>query len=199
MACALMMQANGQISHSPSSSWTCYTAAGATAATNSCVSGAGAVVSVASYMVDPGNQTTLGHRRWILSSYLGPIGIGSTGNYSCMYTGTSGNVSRQWTAWPPPGYFPLQAATDAWNRSMNSTGWSIQSDSINLSGAVATITLNGTTQPVTVTQLGRNYGSSYAISMVPSGWTMAAGNTYHVEISGIATAISYDVQIVSCS
>jgi hypothetical protein len=28
---------------------------------------------------------------------------------------------------------------------------------------------------------------------------MAAGNIYHVAITGIATSISYDVQVVSCS
>jgi len=95
----------------------------------------------------------------MLSNYLGPIGIGSTGNYSCLYTGTSGNAGRQWTAWPPPGYFPLQAASDNWNRTLDSTGWSVQSDTINLSGAVVTITLDGTAQPVTVTQLASGYGS----------------------------------------
>lgn len=198
-ACALMMQANGQISHTPDSSWLCYTAAGANAATNSCVSGAGAVVSVAEYMVDPGNPTTLGHRRWVLSNYLGPIGIGSTGNYSCMYTGSTGNAGKAWIAWPAPGFFPLQAATDSWNRSINTTGWSVESDSINLAGAVVAVTLNGTNLPVTVAQLDANYGSRYAISFIPSGWTIAAGNTYNVSITGLATTIAYQVTVVSCS
>jgi hypothetical protein len=93
----------------------------------------------------------------------------------------------------------LQAATDNWNRTLDTTGWSVQSDTVNLSGAVVTITLNGTTQPVTVTQLASGYGSDYAIDILPSGWKMAAGNTYHVAITGIATPIAYDVQVVSCS
>lgn len=198
-ACALMMQANNNLSHTPDSSWKCYTSAGATAAQNSCIAGEGAVTSPLGYMIDPGNPTTLGHRRWVLSNYLGPIGIGSTGNYSCMYTGTTGKLTNAWTAWPPPGYFPLQAASDSWGQSINTTGFSVQSDSINLANATVTITLNNTPLSVTVTQLLADYGSSYAISIVPSGWTVAAGNTYHVSITGVSTAITYDIQVVSCS
>jgi hypothetical protein len=197
-ACAVMMDAQGDLSHSPDSSWKCYTSAGADAAGNSCIAGEGAVTAVIGYMVDPGNPTMLGHRRWILSNYLGPIGIGSTGKYSCMYTGTTGKLTNAWTAWPPPGYFPMQAAADSWSRSINTTGFSVQSDSINLANASVTITLNGTPLNVTVTQLLANYGSKYAISMVPSGWTIAAGNTYHVSVTGVSTAITYDVQVVSC-
>ena len=37
-------------------------------------------------MVDSGNATTIGHRRWILSNSLGPIGIGGTDRASCMWT-----------------------------------------------------------------------------------------------------------------
>jgi hypothetical protein len=196
-ACALMMDANQQLNHAPPATWTCYSAAGANAAANSCVSGAGAVVSVAAYLVDPGNPTTLGHRRWVLSNSLGPIGIGSTGNYSCMYTGSTGNAGKAWIAWPAPGFFPLQAATDSWNRSIDTTGWSVESDTINMAGAAVAVTLNGANMPVTVAQLLTGYGSRYAISFIPSGWTLAVG-TYHVSITGIATPITYDVQVVSC-
>jgi len=200
-ACALMMAANNTLNHTPPSTWTCYTANGATAAGSSNIAGSGATLAMAMYMVDPGNETTLGHRRWCLSNTLGPIGIGSTGSnsYSCMWTlNGTGKAGKQWMAWPPPGFFPIQAARDNWNRTLDTTGWSMQSDSINLAGAVVTVTLNGSTLPVKVTQLAANYGSRYAITFIPSGWTMAAGNVYHVSITGISTAIEYDVQVVSC-
>ncbi|MGC4091251.1 MAG: CAP domain-containing protein [Polyangiaceae bacterium] len=197
-ACALMMQANNTINHTPPSTWTCYTAAGATAAGSSNLAGSGAIPAVDAYMLDPGNATTLGHRRWILSNSLGPIGVGSTGKYSCMWTlNGTGKAGKAWTAWPSPGVFPLQAFT-ASRQSVDSTGWSIQSDSINLAGAQVAVTLNGTNQPVTVTQLDANYGSRYAIRFNPSGWTTAAG-TYHVAVTGIATAIEYDINVVSCN
>ena len=78
------------------------------------------------------------------------------------------------------------------------TGWSVQSDGINLANAQVTVTVDGAAQPVTVTQLDANYGSKYAIRFNPTGWTTQAGKTYSVAISNIPTAINYDVQIVDC-
>src|SRR5436190_1687212 len=54
-ACALMMRANNMISHTPPTTWTCYTADGNTAAGNSNVSSGRAVSSVDLYMGDNGN------------------------------------------------------------------------------------------------------------------------------------------------
>src|SRR4029078_7326739 len=76
--CALMQRANNMLSHTPPTTWTCYTQAGADASGSSNISSGQAVSSVDSYMIDPGNPTTIGHRRWILSNSLGPIGIGGT-------------------------------------------------------------------------------------------------------------------------
>ena len=122
-ACALMMTANDQLSHTPPGSWTCYSADGAEAAGNSNIASTAGVFAVDLYMVDPGNDTTLGHRRWILSNSIGPTGIGSTDSYSCMWTlGGNGNVGAAWTAWPPPGPFPWAAAQLPWT-SMDETGW----------------------------------------------------------------------------
>lgn len=197
--CALMMTANNQLNHYPPTSWTCYTQDGATAAGSSNLASTAAVAAVDLYMVDPGNPQTIGHRRWILSNSFGPTGIGSTHSYSCMWAFGSGSASKPWTAFPTPGIFPVQAITASWS-SVDQTGWTVQSDSISLSGAQVTITMDGSVpRPVSVTQLLGGYGSSYAISMIPQGWTSQAGHTYHVEITGINPTISYDVQMVDCS
>ncbi len=196
--CALMMHAQNSLSHSPGTSWACYTADGAEAASRSCIAGAGAVRAVPLYLVDPGNATTLGHRRWILSNRLGPIGIGSTGSYSCMWTGTSENAGKAWTAWPPPGPFPIEAATDGWNRTLDETGLSVQSDTINLAGASVSVTAGGNPLPVTVTQLQSGYGSTYAISFIPSGWKLTVGTTYDISITEISSPINYQVTVVAC-
>jgi len=81
---------------------------------------------------------------------------------------------------------------------VDSTGWSVQSDNINLTGAQVTVTMDGAAQPVTVTQLDQNYGAKYAIRFNPSGWATQAGKTYSVAVSNIPTAINYTVQIVDC-
>lgn len=196
-ACALMMDANGSLSHDPPPSWACYFADGAEAAGKSNISSGPAVSSVDLYMVDPGNATTLGHRRWILSNTLGPIGIGGTSGASCMWVlGGNGNAGAEFVAWPPAGVFPVQAVAPSWT-SIDETGWSIQSDGIDLSGAVVSITRDGQPLAVDVTQLASGYGSTYAISMVPQGWTTTPGD-YHVEVTGISTPIAYDVQVVDC-
>ncbi len=197
--CALMMTANGTLNHYPPASWNCYTADGAQAAGSSNLAGTAGVAAVDLYMVDPGNATTLGHRRWILSNSFGPTGLGSTNSYSCMWAFGSGNATKAWTAYPGPGVFPRQAVNPTWS-SIDSTGWSLQSNSISLNNAQVTITMNGATpRPVTVTTLLANYGSTSAISMIPQGWTTQAGNTYHVEVTNISTPISYTVQVVDCS
>jgi hypothetical protein len=106
-----------------------------------------------------------------------------------MYTGTEGSADKEWTAWPPPGAFPLEATQDNWNRTIDDTGWSIQSDSIDLSSASVTIKLDGNPLPVSVTTLMSGYGSDDAISIIPQGWEIAAGNTYEVSVSGIETPL----------
>lgn len=199
-ACALMMHANGSLSHDPPMGWTCYSADGATGAGSSNISSGPGVMSVDLYMVDPGNATTLGHRRWILSNSAGPIGLGSTSGYSCMWVlGGSGVGSNEWTAWPSPGPFPFEAISPLGFASLDETGWSVQSDTIDLNGASVTITAGGEPRPVTVTNLAGGFGSSSAISMVPQGWTAQPDTTYHVLVEGIADGpIEYDVQIVDC-
>ena len=200
-SCALMMHANGQLSHTPPMKWKCWTAAGSGAASKSNISGTPGVLGVDLYMVDPGNDTTIGHRRWILSNYLGPIGLGSTTKYSCLTViGGMGNAGKAWMAWPPPGLVPYQAMhvpTINW-ADVDQTGWTVQSDTIDLSAAGVSVTEGGVDKPVTVNVLGKNFGSSQAIRFVPKGWTVEPGKTYDVELSGVAQPISYSVQIVDC-
>jgi len=193
-ACALMMTANGQLSHSPPMNWTCYTQDGADAAGTSNISSGPGVMSIDLYMADFGNNTTIGHRRWIMSNSLGPIGLGSTDQNSCLLViGGSGNAGKAYQPWPPAGAVPRDAIQAA-----DSSGWTLQSDSLDLSQASVNITDGGVEKPVTVTQLLGGYGSAQAIKMVPQGWTSEAGHTYSVSISGVKDLITYDVEVVAC-
>ncbi len=198
-ACALMMHANGSLSHNPPPSWTCYTEDGAMAAGSSNISPTPGVAAIDLYMVDPGNDTTLGHRRWILSNTLGPTGLGSTDQFSCMWTvGGTNDAGSPWTAWPPPGEFPVEAVAPSWT-SIDETGWSVQSDTIDLDGAQVEVTADAQSLPVVVTPLLGGYGSASAISIVPQGWVTQAGTTYHVHVTGISQPIEYVVEVVSCT
>lgn len=197
-ACALMMSANGTLSHDPPANWKCYSTAGVASARQSNISLARAVRSVDFYMTDPGNSTTLGHRRWLLSNKLGPIGIGGTDSTSCFrVVGGKGKGTRAYVAWPAGGTMPFEAITRNGN-GLDKTGWSIQSDEIDLSAAQVTVTVGGVIKPVQVTQLLSNYGTKYAISFIPQGWATEAGTEYTVSVSGVPTPIAYTVKVVDC-
>jgi len=200
-ACALLMRANNMLSHTPPTTWTCYNEEGAKAAGRCNISSGPSVSSVDGYMVDPGNPTTIGHRRWILSNTFGPTGLGGTDRHSCMMTMGNMKVGKPWMAWPAPGIIPLQAMSQGrgqWSQSIDQTGWTVQSDSINLANAVVTVTSDGMMLPVTVTQLGAGYGSRYAFRFNPMGWTTTAGKTYTISVTGSAKPIMYDVTFVDC-
>jgi uncharacterized protein YkwD len=197
-ACALMMHANGTLSHTPPPEWACFTAEGSEAAGSSNIASAPAVAAIDLYMNDFGNPDTLGHRRWILSNSIGPTGIGSTDTFSCMWTlGGNGNAAAAWIAYPPPGPFPAAALSIGF-ASLDETGWSIQSDTIDLSAAEVEITRGDEVLPVDITVLASGYGSTFAISMIPSGWQAGVGD-YHVRVTGVAQPIEYDVAIVDCT
>jgi Cysteine-rich secretory protein family len=192
-ACALMMDANNSLSHDPPSNWACYTQAGADAAGQSNICSTGAASCMDLYMNDRGNDTTYGHRRWFLSNSLGPIGVGGTPGGSChLVIGGSGKANKPYMAFPSAGPQPLGAAQLA-----DSTGWSIQSDTINLDNAQVSIQEGGQTLPVTVGRLGQGYGSRWAIRIVHS-WKVQAGKTYAVNVTGVSPPIAYSVQVVDC-
>jgi len=203
--CALMQEANWReegLSHSPPESWLCYTELGAEGASTSNISGGPGVSSVDAYLVDGGNETTFGHRRIILSNWLGPIGLGSTGDggASCMQNiGGDGDAGKEWLAWPPPGAFPIQAYAPGRGQSYSDTGWSIQSEDMDLGNATVTVTSGGTELAVDVSNLTGNYGSTEGIRIVPNGWEPEAGQTYAVAVAGVTPPIAYEIQMVDCA
>jgi hypothetical protein len=202
--CAIIQAANG-LSHAPATTATCYNVTGAAASDRSSICGGQAVGCIDLYMDDSSNATgpNYGHRTWILANSLGPVGFGSVGSggrtmtASCFYqVGGSGKAGVAYVGWPPAGPVPLQAFTAT---ELDKSGWSLQSDTINLNSATATVMDGTTNQPVTVsTNLG-SYGAKYAMGILPNGWTSQAGHSYTVTIGGTATPISYSVQVVDCS
>ena len=197
-ACSLMMHANQQLSHTPPASWECWSQAGADGAGSSNIANAPGVSAIDLFMVDPGNPTTIGHRRWILSPRIGRVGVGSTSEFSCLHVfDDTGTGDAAFVAWPPPGRFPIQAAT-GFDTSIDQTGWTVQSDDVDLDGATVTVTADGSDLPVALTLLKGGYGSAHAVSLVPQGWAIEAGVTYHVEFAGVSTPIAYDVEPVDC-
>ena len=141
--------------------------------------------------------------RWILSHGLGPIGIGGTSaqGSSCLTViGGTGKFSRNFTAWPAPGPFPLQAVSGGGSVGLDQTGWSVQTDQVNLGTSTVTVRANGQALPVQTTVLGQGYGAKYALSFKPVGWKSEPGVTYTVSVDKVgASPWTYDVQMIDCA
>lgn len=198
---ALIMSANNALSHSPPSSWTCWTSSGYSAAgkSNLALGNAGPYAMVA-YIRDSGTfNYPVGHRRWILYPRINQFGTGSVGETTrasnALYVFTS-YVSRPVTpdkvAWPPEGYVPYQVVYPRWSLSIN-TG-----SSVDFSSAVVTMTEGGS--PVNLTVVSRvdnGYGDN-TIVWEPSGLTFVSGapdRSFSVTVSNITVGGSPQTEV----
>jgi hypothetical protein len=210
---ALMMSANGQLSHTPPSSWTCYTSAGAQAAGQSNLCLGYSLTQdpgcVAAYIQDSGsNNTAVGHRRWILYPQTRVSGtgdvtpaFGSGYSHANDLTAWDSNVfgprpaTRQaYVAWPPPGYVPYQ---NVYAR------WSFAYPAANFSGATVSMTRNGTSVSSTLETVQNGYGENTLVWVpalpspypAPSADESIVVNVNNVLIGGAPQNFSYTVTV----
>lgn len=192
----------GQQAHNPPPTATCYTPEGAAGAGSSniawgCRSGPDAIDQ---WIVDNGNETTFGHRRWLLNPPLNPVGIGyyrggnNYGTASCIrvFSGSGTGPRPNVVAFPPPGFVPMGIA---------SWPWTVQGR-VPTSGVDAGIVRvsDGASMPLSVSVLQGNYGMSSALLLRRTGgWNPAVNETYLVTIVGTgASPIAYEVKPVNC-
>ncbi|HVJ92431.1 MAG TPA: CAP domain-containing protein [Labilithrix sp.] len=220
--CALLAQANRKLSHTPSRDWSCWTERGARASAVSLIANVSAPLAIAPFIEDPGNESTMVHRRWLLSEKVRRLGFGSTSTQvkplvdgrefdapapggaagrGMVDAGTEAGPSvtkampRAWVAWPPPGPVPIDAIRGT---KVDTTGWTVQSSSLDLDGADVTVRVAGVERPVRVFALERTMGSLTAIRFVPSGWSTEAGKRYEVHVAKDAIDIDFAVEPVTC-
>jgi uncharacterized protein YkwD len=122
---ALLMTANGQISHNPSSSWKCYTEKGYEGAMNSNLGIADfenfqEISFITGFMLDYGAiNHSIGHRKWLLNSRTETMGYGATGKHEIIYvTGVRTEAftdGPEYIAYPPAGYFPYSLIFEKWS------------------------------------------------------------------------------------
>lgn len=185
---ALIMAANGQLSHSPSSSWKCWTADGARTAgrSNLLLSysslRAGQIVDL--YMDDPGGtNAAVGHRRWLLNPFSTTMGSGSTDTANALTVIGPTNAYRpnpRWVGWPTAGYFPNKMEPDG--------RWSLSSGFKSISFGRATVAVyQGTTRiPVRKYAVHTGYAQPTLVWQMPAGFNKNA--TYRVVVSSIKKA-----------
>ena len=188
---ALMISANGKLSHTPDSSWSCYSADGAWAA-ESCNLHLGvySISAVDSYMEDRGNSNyLLAHRRWLLNTrtrWMGTGDVPAVGGYPAanalwVVGPTSGDRPKTrdpYVAWPPPGYVPYQVVFPR---------WSVTFDGADFSQASVTMTHHDHIVPVTVLAAGNGPGESTLAwePHIPPKERPAVDTWYTVQVSNM--------------
>lgn len=197
---ALMMLAEGALSHDPGPDWACYTADGYTGASKSNLYlGRTGTIAIAGYMVDPGaSNVKVGHRNWILDPQVAVMGSGSTSGSNALYV-VSPYVTRPatptWIAWPASGYFPAQLEPNG--------RWSVMGngDDVDFTGATVTVTSAGSPVPVTIVNRDDSwYHPTIVWEFDPGFEPRDDDRTYTVSVQsvlvdGAPTSVTYDVTL----
>lgn len=193
---ALMMSAEGQLSHYPDSDYACFSTDGETAAANSNLYlGRVGPWAVDGYIEDPGEKNIdVGHRITILHPPTTRMGVGHVAGDESRYPAnvlwvfdddvfekdTRVREDDGFVAWPPRGYVPGELVYPRWSFTL---------DAADFSDAELTMTANG--QPVPHAVVARLSKDGEVPSSVlvwePSQTVMEAAEdvTYSVTISGV--------------
>lgn len=184
---ALIMQAQGELSHNPPPNWACWTQEGRDgAATSNLYLGVTGAEAMIGYLADPGSSNYfVGHRRWMLYPPTRIMGSGSTSNANALVVfgaPTEPDTGPGFLSWPTPGAFPVQ---------LEPAGrWSLSAPdrSTDFSGASVTVTRAGAALPVRRELLNdAGFGNRTLVFQVDTGGARAGepDTDYAVTVSGI--------------
>jgi uncharacterized protein YkwD len=217
---ALMQASNSGLSHSPPTSWICYTADGASGAGRSNLAkGRAGPGAIDLYMIDSGSSNYfVGHRRWLLyppliKSYSGdvPSGTGLTISNDLIVFGSGSHGARPATpngvAWPPGGFIPYQVLPGA-----TTNRWSFSYPNANFASATVSILKNGQSVPVTYETLNTGgYGDQTLVFLPNTNSTNGpfvsyaspgtVDQSYVVTVtgmtgSGVPSSVTYTVTVI---
>lgn len=170
---AVIMSVNNALSHFPDNSWSCFTANGANAASNSNIAiGNAGADAITAYIWDFGaNNNIVGHRRWLLYPQTQVMGTGDvpmtngfkSANATWVFDGNYGGprpaTRTPYVAWPPAGYLPYQLAYPQWSFALTNA---------NLANATVTMKSNGVNVVVSLQPYATGYGENTLV-WVPMG------------------------------
>lgn len=195
--CALVMHANDALSHTPGADWACVDQAVQEVAASSLLASVPADEAIQAFLVDPDDEDDFRRRRWLLSSWLGAIELGSTDRYTCLeLEEVDESVSGpDIVAWPPPGGVARQLL-ESDGRTVDDVGWTLQSDRVDLAGASVTITVGDQVHAAEVWELTPDVGSRFAIAFRVEDLPRAS--RYEVEVRDVLEPFVYSVEIIDC-
>jgi uncharacterized protein YkwD len=179
---ALMMASNSALSHTPPTSWSCYTQNGYDAANAGNIAlGHYGPPAVNAYMRDDGTGNEIvGHRRWFLYSRAQEMGTGdipvTSGKSSANCVWVIGNFkaapAARFTLWPNEGFAPVSLVPTRWSLSYPSAGF-----------ASATVTATQAGNPVST-------------AIISTSQTGVGDNTISWTMAGLPSTVTNDVPYV---
>ncbi|MDB4932637.1 MAG: SCP-like extracellular [Myxococcaceae bacterium] len=194
-SCAVMLERNGQLSHTPPTTWACADATARATAGRSNLSGNPGFPMSPWYAVrgwvDEGRDlsNTLGHRRWMLSPELRSMAYGQTGSFACMTLGIGARdpAAPAFVAWPPAGWVPTAVV---------GTIWSLSRPGVAVAGTTVQVTRDGAALAVNAAARPAGFGDDTVSWEMPA---VVAGSSYRVRVSAPgAAAIEYEVRPTGC-
>lgn len=201
--CALVSawNATGPQAHNPEPSAVCYTEDGAAGAGSSNIAwgSRSTVNAIDQWVLDRGNETTMGHRRWILNPPLSDVQLGlyeggtSFGGAACMSVFARAGMGRipDWFAFPPPGIVPIGLPIATWTFH---AAWSFADVTV-----IVTRVSDGADLEVQIFPLRQTgFGYPNATSFRPTGWSPEAGETYRVLVVAGDESAMYEVSPIDC-
>ena len=198
---ALMMSAEDDLDHFPPMEWACYTDDGALGARNSNIAiGNAGPDAITAYMMDHGgNNTGVGHRRWILypqTQIMATGDVPAQGNYAPAnavwvfddhFGGPRPLVRDSFVAWPPQGFVPYSSVFPRWSFALPDADFS---------GAKVTMRSNGVVVPVSLELYEPGAGENTLVwypvgfdNSVPGVWPKPLQATvFQISIDGVLSA-----------
>ncbi len=195
-ACAVLVERNGQLNHTPPMTWTCWSSLGYQGTSSSNITGArGFPMTVRTAIdgwIDDSRDlsNTLGHRRWMLFPPLSAVGYGQSAGYACLHIlGATANPRvGSFVAWPNAGATPMGAMTRIWSFSSASLGVG--------AGTRVEVTRDGAALSVMTVMRTGNYGDPTVSWSMPE---IVAGSRYAVRVTGLTGAdVRYEVRPAAC-
>ncbi len=193
--CAVMLERNGQLSHTPAATWACATdAARATAARSNLSGNPGFPMSpwnaVRGWIDESRDLSgTLGHRRWLLSPELHTVSYGQTGSFACLSLGLGSRVANapQWVSWPPAGWVPT---------ALMGTIWSFSKPGVSAPGTTVQVTRDGAAVAMAASAQRAGIGDDTVSWSMPEA---VAGSVYRVRVAVPgARVVEYEVRPTGC-